>query len=258
MKVVILAGGRGTRISEETEIKPKPMIEIGGKPIIWHIMKAYSHYGYNEFVICLGYLGYMLKEYFSHYFLHTSDVTIDMARNTTEIHSSSSEPWRVTLVDTGYGTMTGGRLKRVQKYIGKEAFMLTYGDGLADIDIRKLVNTHKKNKKLATLTAVQTAGRFGVLDIASTGKVKTFLEKPKGESSWINGGFFVLEPGIFEYLDKGDNTIWELDPLENLAKTGELCAYRHSGFWKCMDTQRDKLELDKLWQSGNAPWKIWR
>jgi len=258
MKLVILAGGRGTRISEETEVLPKPMIEIGGKPILWHIMKIYSHYGVNEFVICLGYMGYVVKEYFSHYFLHMSDVTIDMEHNKTKIHTTTSEPWKVTLVDTGFETMTGGRLKRIEKYIGDETFMMTYGDGLADVDIKELLKTHKKQKKLVTLTAIQTAGRFGVLDVRDDNNVKSFLEKPKGEGSWINGGFFILEPKVFKYLKKGDATIWEREPLEALARDGQLAAYKHTGFWKCMDTLRDKIELEKLWQSGKAPWKVWR
>ena len=258
MKVVILAGGKGTRISEETEIKPKPMVEIGGKPIIWHIMKIYSHYGFNEFIICLGYLGYIIKEYFSHYFLHMSDITIDMNTNKTKIHTTTSEPWKITLIDTGFDTMTGGRLKRIEKYVGNNTFLMTYGDGISDINIEKLVLTHKKSKKFATLTAVQTASRFGILDINKDNNVKSFLEKPKGESSWINAGFFVLEPEIFEYIKNGDSTIWEREPLENLAKDGQLNAYKHTGFWKCMDTLRDKIELEKLWQSGNPPWKIWK
>jgi glucose-1-phosphate cytidylyltransferase len=257
MKVVILAGGRGTRLSEETEVRPKPMVEIGGKPILWHIMKIYSYYGYNEFIICLGYLGYMIKEYFSHYFLHMSDITIDMTNNETKVLSSTSEPWKVTLIDTGVDTMTGGRLKRIEKYIGNKTFMMTYGDGLSDVNIKELVEFHKKNKKLATLTAIQTTGRFGVLDIDRGNKVGRFLEKPKGEGSWSSGGFFVLEPAIFEYIKQEDNTIWERDPLENLSKDGQLIAYKHYGFWDCMDTLRDKIRLEQLWQAGKAPWKVW-
>lgn len=257
MKVVILAGGRGTRISEETEVKPKPMVEIGGKPIIWHIMKIYSHYGFNDFIICLGYLGYVIKEYFSHYFLHMSDVTIDMTTNDIKVHSSTSEPWKITLVDTGIETMTGGRIKRVEKYIGNETFLLTYGDGLADVNIKNLVEFHKAHKKLATLTAIQTSGRFGVLDIDNNDLVDNFLEKPKGEGSWINGGFFVLEPEVFDYIKQGDSTIWEREPLENLVKDNQLVAYKHYGFWECMDTLRDKIKLEQLWQSGKAPWKLW-
>ncbi|OQA89900.1 MAG: Glucose-1-phosphate cytidylyltransferase [Elusimicrobia bacterium ADurb.Bin231] len=258
MKVVILAGGKGTRISEETQTIPKPMIEIGGKPMLWHIMKIYSHYGFNEFVICLGYLGYVVKEYFSHYYLHMSDMTVDLKRNETVIHNTASEPWKVTLVDTGADTMTGGRLKRIEKYIGKETFLMTYGDGVSDVNINDLVATHQKNKKLATLTAVQTAGRFGVLDFDKKNHIKSFLEKPKGEGSWINAGFFVLEPGIFKYIKQGDSTIWEREPLECIAQANQLDAYRHTGFWKCMDTLRDKIELEGLWNAGEASWKVWR
>lgn len=256
MKVVILCGGMGTRLSEETITIPKPMIEIGGKPILWHIMKIFSHYGFNDFIICLGYRGYLIKEYFSHYFLHMSDVTIDMQQNQMEIHTTASEPWKVTMVDTGINTMTGGRLKRVKKYIGNETFMMTYGDGVADIDIAKLVSMHKKNKKLATLTAVQSAGRFGVLDIQKD-LVKRFLEKPKGESSRINAGFFVLEPEIFKYIKKGDQTIWERNPLESLAKDQQLGVYKHNGFWKCMDTLRDKVDLERMIDNEEASWRIW-
>ena len=258
MKVVILAGGRGTRIAEETEIIPKPMVEIGGKPVLWHIMKIYSWFGFHEFVICLGYRGYLIKEYFSHYFLHMSDVTIDLEHNKTNVHISSSEPWKITLVDTGLETMTGGRLKRVEKYVGDKTFMLTYGDGLADVDIKKLISLHKENKKFATLTAVQTAGRFGVLDITNSNTVNTFLEKPKGESSWINAGFFVLEPEVFNYLKEGDLSVWERTPLENLAADKQLCAYKHTGFWRCMDTLRDKIELERIWQEDKASWKVWK
>ncbi len=257
MKVVILAGGRGTRISEETEILPKPMVEIGGKPVIWHIMKLYSHYGFNDFIICLGYRGYMIKEYFSHYFMHMSDVTIDLTKNETKVHTSASEPWRITLVDTGLNTMTGGRLKRIKEYVGNQPFFLTYGDGLADINIKKLVEFHEQNKGLATLTAIQSLGRFGVLDIASGNKVSSFLEKPKGESGWINGGFFVLEPEVFDFIENEDTAVWEKEPLENLAKQGKLAAYKHLGFWGCMDTLRDKINFEDIWQSGKAPWKVW-
>lgn len=256
MKVVILCGGRGTRISEETEVIPKPMVEIGNKPIIWHIMKIYSHYGFNDFILCLGYKGYIIKEYFSHYLLHMSDVTIDMAENDIKIHTSTSEPWKVTLVDTGSNTMTGGRLKRIEKFTKGERFMMTYGDGVGNINIDKLLNTHNKNNKYATLTTVQTAGRFGILDIDKSNKVKSFLEKPKGETSWINAGFFVLEPEISRYIEN-DSTIWEREPLESLTKDGQLSAYKHRGFWKCMDTLRDKIELENLWSKKKAPWKIW-
>lgn len=255
MKVVILAGGMGTRISEETGTIPKPMIEIGGKPILWHIMKIYSHYGFNDFIICLGYKGYVVKEYFSHYFLHTSDVTIDMVKNETTIHTTSSEPWMVTLVDTGLETMTGGRLKKIEKYIGSETFMMTYGDGVGNIDINNLVKFHQKNKLFATVTAVQPLGRFGSLDIGEDDRIISFLEKPKGDKSWINAGFFVLEPEIFKYI-QGNDILWEKEPMENLAKQGKLAAYKHTTFWKCMDTLRDKIELEKLWDTGKAPWKV--
>jgi glucose-1-phosphate cytidylyltransferase len=258
MKVVILAGGRGTRISEETTVLPKPMVEIGGRPIIWHIMKLYSSYGFNDFIICLGYKGYVLKKYFYHYFLHTSDVTIDLCKNETKIHTSTCEPWKITLVDTGLETMTGGRLKRVKKYVGNQPFLLTYGDGLSDVDIGKLVQFHRKQKKSATLTAIQNVERFGVLNIGPGNKVTSFLEKPKGEEHWINGGFFVLEPEIFKYIENDSTVVWEKDPLEKLAKQGKLCAYKHTGFWGCMDTLRDKINFEKTWESGAAPWKVWK
>jgi glucose-1-phosphate cytidylyltransferase len=257
MKVVILAGGRGTRISEETEVLPKPMVEIGGKPLIWHIMKLYSHYGFNDFIICLGYRGYMIKEYFSHYFMHMSDVTIDLSKNETKIHTTASEPWKITLVDTGLETMTASRLRRVRKYIGNQTFLLTYGDGLADINMKKLVQFHRKNKKPATLTAIQNVGRFGVLDIDAKNMVSSFLEKPKGEGGWINGGFFVLEPEVFNLIDNNDTVVWEKEPLEKLSRQRKLNAYKHTGFWGCMDTLRDKISFERIWQSGNAPWKVW-
>lgn len=257
MKTVILCGGRGTRISEETEMIPKPMVEIGGKPILWHIMKTYSSYGHNDFVICLGYRGYLIKEYFSHYFLHMSDVTIDLKKNETIIHNTTSEPWKITLVDTGLETLTGGRLKRIKKFVGDETFMLTYGDGLSDIDVNKLLKFHRKNKVLATVTSVQPSGRFGLMDLDRGGRVKTFLEKPKGDNAWLNGGFFVLEPKVFSFIG-GDDTAWEKEPLEALAHAGQLAAYQHEGFWKPMDTLRDKIELEKLWLSGRAPWKVWK
>ena len=256
MKVVILAGGMGTRISEETSVIPKPMIEVGGKPILWHIMKIYSHFGFNDFIVCLGYKGYIIKEYFSHYFLHTSDVTIDMQKNKVSVHSSSSEPWKVTLVDTGLETITGGRIKRIKKYIGKEPFLMTYGDGVGRIDIRELVHFHRKHKKMATVTAVQPLGRFGSLDIGRSGNVNSFLEKPQGDNNWINAGYFVLEPDIFDYIE-GDSTHWEKEPLETLSKKDQLVAYKHTGFWKPMDTLRDKLELERLWNADKAPWKVW-
>ena len=257
MKVVILAGGMGTRLSEETDLKPKPMAEIGEKPMLWHIMKIYSHYGFNDFVLCLGYKGYMIKEYFANYFLHQADVTIDMKNNKMEVHHKKAEPWKVTMVDTGPSTMTGGRIKRVQEYVGDEPFMLTYGDGVADVDVNKLIAFHKKQGKLATMTAIQPLGRFGAVNIAADGKVTSFQEKPQGDGAWINGGFFVLEPKVFDYIKGGDPTIWERAPLENLARDGELAAYTHTGFWKCMDTLRDKTELETLWQNGKAPWKVW-
>ena len=255
MKVVILAGGLGTRLSEETDIKPKPMVEIGGYPILWHIMKLYSHYGFNDFIICLGYKGYVIKEYFLNFFYHNSDLTIDLSNNQIEITAKRSEKWKIALVDTGLSTMTGGRIKRIQTYIDS-TFLLTYGDGVSDINIPVLLNFHKEHGKLATVTAVQPLGRFGSLSINSNAEVSSFQEKPLGDGSWVNGGFFVLEPGIFKYI-YGDESIWEREPLEKITKDNELVAYKHYGFWKSMDTLRDKLELESLWQSGNAPWKIW-
>ncbi|MCP3477071.1 glucose-1-phosphate cytidylyltransferase [Bradyrhizobium sp. CCGUVB1N3] len=255
MKAIILAGGLGTRISEESHLKPKPMIEIGGKPILWHIMKMYSGHGIDDFVICLGYKGYVIKEYFSNYFLHTSDVTFSMRENSMEIHQKFAEPWRVTLVDTGELTMTGGRLKRVAPYLGNESFCFTYGDGVADIDISALIAKHREAGRLATVTAIQPPGRYGALHIENE-MVHHFQEKPAGDGAWINGGFFVLEPGVLSYLD-GDNTVWEQQPLQRLAAEGQLSAYRHSGFWQAMDTLRDKNHLEELWSSGKAPWKIW-
>lgn len=255
MKAIILAGGLGTRISEESHLKPKPMIEIGGKPILWHIMKMYSQHGIDDFVICLGYKGYVIKEYFSNYFLHTSDVTFSMRENSMEIHQKFAEPWRVTLVDTGELTMTGGRLKRVAPYLGNESFCFTYGDGVANIDISALIAKHREAGRLATVTAIQPPGRYGALHIENE-MVHHFQEKPAGDGAWINGGFFVLEPGVLSYLD-GDNTVWEQQPLQRLAAEGQLSAYRHSGFWQAMDTLRDKNHLEELWSSGKAPWKIW-
>ena len=256
MKVVILAGGLGTRLSEETDVRPKPMVEIGGKPILWHIMKIYSYYGFNEFIVCLGYKGYHVKEYFSNLFLHHSDVTIDLANNKMEVHNSTAENWKVTLVDTGKDTMTGGRIKRIEKYVGNQTFMLTYGDGVSDVNIPELLSTHKKFGKLATVTAVQPSGRFGALGINSDNEVESFFEKPKGDGSWINGGFFVCEPGIFNYISS-DDTIWEQTPLENLAKDNQLGAFKHRGFWKPMDTLKDKQDLNEYWEKGIAEWKIW-
>nr|WP_295931007.1 glucose-1-phosphate cytidylyltransferase [uncultured Dyadobacter sp.] len=256
MKVVLLAGGLGTRLSEETVLKPKPMVEIGGSPILWHIMKIYASHGFNEFVICLGYKGYVIKEYFANYFLHQSDVTFDMKENKMEIHNSQAEPWKVTLVDTGFDTMTGGRVKRVADYLRNEPFLLTYGDGVGSVNIREALDYHQKNKKLLTVTAVQPSGRFGALNIGDTNLVHSFLEKPKGDGAWINGGFFVCEPGVLEYI-KDDSTVFEAGPLENIAADGQMIAYKHHGFWKPMDTLRDKQELENLWNSGQAPWKNW-
>lgn len=257
MKAVILAGGLGTRLSEETEYKPKPMVEIGGRPMIWHIMKSYSHYGINEFILCLGYKGYMMKEYFANYFLHQADVTIDMKKNCMEVHHCKAEPWKVTLVDTGVNTMTGGRVRRVRDYVGDKTFMLTYGDGVSDVDIKALLAFHKKSGKTATVTAVQPLGRFGAMNVSARGQVTSFEEKPRGDGASINGGFFVLEPGIFDYLS-GDSSVLEREPMVNLTKADELAAYRHKGFWHCMDTLRDKMELEKLWQEERAPWKVWK
>ena len=256
MKVVILAGGLGTRLSEETVVKPKPMVEIGGKPILWHIMKIYSHYGFNDFVICLGFKGYVIKEYFSNYFLHMSDVTFDMRTNSMEVHQKKAEPWRVTLVDTGMESMTGGRVKRVAPYVGDETFMLTYGDGVADVDIPKLIDFHKRHGKLATVTSTQPSGRFGALNIDGANNVTAFQEKPAGDGSWINGGFFVLEPQVLDRI-AGDATVFEKEPLEGLSRDSQLAAYKHSGFWQPMDTLRDKMHLEELWNNGTAPWKIW-
>lgn len=257
MKVVILAGGYGTRISEESHLRPKPMIEIGGMPILWHIMKMYSSYGYNEFIICCGYMQHSIKEFFADYFLHRSDVTFDFSENgEMTVHNNFSEPWKVTLVDTGLNTMTGGRVKRVQKYIGDEPFMLTYGDGVSDVDIGKLVEFHKQQGRMATLTAILVSQRFGVLDIDSNDAVHEFREKTAQDGSYINGGFMVLEPGIFDLIE-GDSTVFEKYPLETAAKSGQLGAYKHDGFWQCMDTLRDKQLLEKLWADGTAPWKNW-
>jgi glucose-1-phosphate cytidylyltransferase len=255
VKAVILAGGIGSRISEESHLKPKPMIEIGGKPIIWHIMKIYSAHGIDDFVICLGYKGYVIKEYFANYFLHMSDVTLDMANNRMEVHQASAEPWRVTLVDTGEDTMTGGRLKRVASYLGDEDFCFTYGDGVADVDIRAAVDFHRRHGRKATLTAVQPPGRFGALELDGD-RVRSFLEKPEGDGGWINGGFFVLSPAVLAEVD-GDRTVWEREPMERLAAAGQLRAYFHRGFWQPMDTLRDRNQLEDLWSTGRAPWKTW-
>lgn len=257
MKAVILAGGYGTRISEESAIRPKPMVEIGGKPILWHILKIYSAYGINEFIICCGYKGHMIKEYFANYFLHMSDVTFDLKNNKMQVHSNGVEPWQVTLVDTGDGTMTGGRLRRVKDYIGHETFCFTYGDGVGNIDIGRLIAFHREQKTLATLTAVQPPGRFGAFSLHhDQRKIATFKEKPHGDGAWINGGFFVLEPAVMDYIT-GDATVWEREPLEKLAQDGMVSAYKHYGFWQPMDTLRDKNLLEELWQSGQAPWKVW-
>jgi len=258
MKIVILAGGFGTRLGEETDLKPKPMIEIGGKPILWHIMKIYSSFGFNEFVILLGYKSYLIKEYFANYFLHQSDVTFDLSFNQRIIHSNSSEPWKVTLVDTGLNTMTGGRIKKAQKYIGNEPFMLTYGDGVSNVDINKLLEFHRGHGKILTMTSIQPEGRFGILNINSDNKVLNFIEKPAGDGSWINGGFFVCNPEVFDYIKENDESvIFERQPLEQLAANSELYTYKHTGFWQCMDTLRDKQKLEGMWNSGKAPWKFW-
>jgi glucose-1-phosphate cytidylyltransferase len=256
VKAVILAGGLGTRLSEETELRPKPMIEIGGMPILWHIMKIYSAHGVQDFVICVGYKGYVIKEYFANYYLHSCDVTFDMSENRMEVHRSTAEPWRVTLVDTGQQTMTGGRLKRALSYVeGDDAFCLTYGDGLADIDVSASIEFHRRSGTLATVTAVQPPGRFGALEVDGD-RVLGFREKPLGDGGWINGGFFVLSPRVEDYLG-GDDTVWENEPLTNLARDGQLVRYQHTGFWQAMDTLRDKRQLDELWNSGAAPWKAW-
>jgi glucose-1-phosphate cytidylyltransferase len=255
MKLVILAGGRGTRLTEETLIKPKPLVDIGNKPIIWHIMKIYSHYGINDFIICLGYKGYLIKEYFANYFLHNSDLTIDLKKNSTTIHQKNSENWKVTLVDTGDDTLTGGRILKIKKYI-KSDFLLTYGDGLSNVNVKKLIHFHKNNRKLVTVTAIQPQGRFGIIDINKKNKVTNFKEKPKGDNNWINGGFFVLKPGIFDFLEN-DSSVWEKKPLTEMTKRNQVVAFKHSGFWHAMDTVRDKVLLDNLWDQGRAPWKIW-
>lgn len=258
MKVVIFAGGLGTRISEETDVRPKPMVEIGGKPILWHIMKMYSHYGFNDFIICLGYKGYIIKEYFMNYFLHNSDISIDLGNNKMEVLGTKSDGFKVTLVDTGLHTKTAGRLSQVKKYVGNEDFMLTYGDGVCDVDISELVQFHQEKNKIATVTAVRIASRFGGLELDTAGNVKQFKEKAKDESKWVNGGFFVLKPAVFDYL-KGDldNVMWEDEPLENLTIDGQLVAFKHTGFWKPMDALRDKIELEELWKNNKAKWKKW-
>jgi glucose-1-phosphate cytidylyltransferase len=256
MKAVILAGGLGTRISEETSLRPKPMVEIGGKPVLWHIMKMYSAHGINEFVVCCGYKGYLIKEYFANYFLHTSDVTFDMQNNKMEVHQRFAEPWKVTLVDTGENTMTGGRLKRVRDHLGDDDFCFTYGDGVSDVDITESLSFHRRHGRLATLTGVQPPGRFGVLNIKGD-HVTSFEEKPHGDGGWVNGGFFVLSPKVIDLIEN-DTTVWERGPMERLAREDQLSAYLHHGFWQPMDTLRDKNHLEELWQSGNAPWKVWK
>lgn len=257
MKVVILAGGFGTRLNEETALRPKPMVEIGGKPILWHIMKIYEAYGFNEFVILLGYKGYVIKEYFANYYLHTSDVTIDLASNQTIVHNNRSEKWSVTLIDTGEHAMTGARIRKAKAYTEGASFMLTYGDGLADVNIKSLVAAHRQSGKAITMTSVQPEGRFGALDINSAHEITRFAEKPKGDGSWINGGFFVCEPTVFDYLPEGDNLVFEQEPLRRLADDRKMNAYQHKGFWKPMDALRDKQQLEALWAKGNAPWKVW-
>jgi len=258
MKVVILAGGLGTRLMEETEARPKPMVEIGGKPILWHIMKIYEAYGYNDFVLCLGYKAQSIKEYFLNYYLYNSDVTIELEKNKVDVHFSNSESFKVTLVDTGLHTNTAGRIKKIRKYLDNETFMLTYGDGVADINLSELVRFHKNHKKLATLTTVQTPGRFGNIEMNDDGHVDHFVEKPQGDGMWINGGFFVLEPGIFDYLEGDmDDIQWEKKPLIEIANDGQLSAFKHHGFWKPMDALRDRIELEQLWSTGEAKWKIW-
>lgn len=257
MKAVILAGGLGTRLSEATNLIPKPMVEIGGKPILWHIMKTYSHYGINEFIICCGYKGYIIKEYFANYFRHNSDITVNLSNNSIEVLDYHAEPWKITLIDTGLNTMTGGRVKRIQKYIGNEPFLLTYGDGVADIDIQKTIELHISSGKILTVTAYKPSGKFGALDIAANGVVNSFTEKPAGDGNWINAGYFVCQPEVFNYITEGDNTIFEQKPLEQIAKQGLMNAFKHDGFWKPMDTMRDNFELNQMWDTGDAPWKVW-
>ncbi len=257
MKTLILAGGFGTRLAEETQTIPKPMLEIGGKPILWHIMKLYSFYGFNDFVILLGYKGYVIKEYFANYFLHRSDVTIETSKNKMEVHYNHSEPWVVTLIDTGLDTMTGGRILRAKNYVNNETFMLTYGDGVADVNIEKLVSFHRSHGHLATVTSVQPEGRYGSISAHDSGRIERFVEKPPGDGSWINAGFFVCEPDVFDYLKDGNATVFEREPLEDLSRNGEIFAYKHTGFWKCMDTLRDMQQLNQMWNDGNCKWKLW-
>ncbi|MFH1058033.1 MAG: glucose-1-phosphate cytidylyltransferase [Pseudomonadota bacterium] len=256
MKVVILAGGFGSRLSEETEVKPKPMVEVGGRPILWHIMKIYAQQGFSDFLVLLGYKGYVIKEYFVNYVLHEADLTVDLAANRLDVHASSCEPWRVTLAETGLTTLTGGRIKRARPHLGDETFRLTYGDGVADVDLAALLAFHRGHGRACTLTAVQPSGRFGALTLAGDGRITQFCEKAQEDTAWVNGGFFVCEPSVFDYI-AGDDTVWEDQPLCRLAADGELFSYQHHGFWKCMDTMREKLELNQLWESGQARWKIW-
>jgi len=257
MKVVLLAGGFGTRLSEETNVRPKPMVEIGGKPILWHIMKIYSSYGFNEFVVLLGYKGYHIKEYFTNYFLHQSDVTIDLKDNSIEVHNNHSEPWKVTLLDTGLHTMTGGRIKKAQDFIGKESFMMTYGDGVSNIDVNELIKFHKTHGQAVTMSSVQPDGRFGALNINNENRIKEFREKPKGDGNWINAGFFVCNSEVFDYIDSDEGVVFEEAPLQRLAEDGKLYTYKHTGFWKPMDSLKDKGDLNNLWNDGEAPWKVW-
>lgn len=256
MKVLILAGGLGTRISEETDLKPKPMVEIGGRPILWHIMKTYSYYGFNDFIVLTGYKSHVIKDYFINYYTRYSDITVNLNTNSIQIHKQRNEPWKVTMLYTGKDTATGGRIRKAREYLNNEPFMLTYGDGVADVNIKELLEFHEKSNKIATLTAVQPSGRFGALQIEGE-NIISFNEKPQGDGAWINGGFFVLEPEIFDYIKDDDSTIWEREPLQNIAKDGQINAYKHSGFWKPMDTMRDKIELTNLWMTGKAPWKVW-
>ena len=257
MKAVILAGGLGTRLSEATHLIPKPMVEIGGKPILWHIMKTYSHYGIKEFIVCCGYKGYVIKEWFANYFLHTSDVTFDLKNNSMTVHDCNAEDWKVTLVDTGLETMTGGRIKRIQKYVGNETFLLTYGDGVTDLNIADTIKYHQETEKILTVTAYKPQGKFGALNLDEVGNVTSFTEKPAGDGSWINAGYFVCEPKVFDYITEGDSTIFEKAPLENIAKDGGMNSFKHEGFWKPMDILRDNKELNEMWDSGKAPWKVW-
>lgn len=258
MKAVILAGGLGTRLSEATNLIPKPMVEIGGKPILWHIMKTYSHYGINDFIICCGYKQYVIKEYFANYYRHNSDITVDLTNNSIEVHTSNAEPWRITLIDTGLNTMTGGRVKRIQKYVGDEPFLLTYGDGVADLNIADTIDYHKKTGHLLTVTAYKPSGKFGALDMDDAGNVNSFMEKPAGDGHWINAGYFICQPEVFDFITEGDATIFERKPLEAIAAAGKMGAFKHNGFWKPMDTMRDNIELNEMWDKGQAPWKVWK